>query len=70
MGIATQRGDLRARFDVETSAQRLVNYFEAMTEQMSEFARMCGKRSLRELSVEDLATTNYEISHHTPVPHV
>ena len=70
VGIATQRMDLRTRFDVEASARRLVNFFEAMTEQMSEFARMCGKRSIRDLGYEDLATTNYEISHHTPVAHV
>ena len=70
VGIATQRMELRARFDVETSTQRLVNYFEAMTEQMSEFARMCGRRSIHDLGYEDLATTNYEISHHTPVQHV
>ena len=70
VGIATQRMDLRARFDVETSAKRLVNFFEAMTEQMSEYARMCGKRRLQDLGYEDLVSTNYEISHHTPVPHV
>ncbi len=70
VGIATQRRDLRERFDVESSAQRLVNFFEAVREQMSEFARMCGKRRLRDLGYDDLASTNYEISHHTPVPHV
>ena len=70
VGIATQRRSLRERFDVESSAQRLVNYFEAMSEQMSEFARMCGKRRLHDLGYDDLASTNYEISHHTPVPHV
>ena len=70
VGIATQRMELRNRFDVETSTRRLVNFFEVMTEQMSEFARMCGKRCIHDLSYEDMATTNYEISHHTPVPHV
>ena len=70
VGIATQKMNLRARFDVETSKQRLVNFFEAMTEQMSEFARMCGKRSVHDLSYEDLATTSHEISRHTPVQHV
>lgn len=70
VGIATQRMDLRTRFDVEASSKRLVNFFEAMTEQVSEFARMCGKRSVHDLSYEDLATTNHEISMHTPVMHV
>jgi glutamate synthase domain-containing protein 2 len=43
VGIATQRQDLRDRFDVETSAQRLLHFFEAITAQMKDFARMCGR---------------------------
>jgi glutamate synthase domain-containing protein 2 len=70
VGIATQRMDLRERFDIESSAKRLHNFFEAMTEQMQDFARMCGRRSLHDLSVDDLATTSSEIAAHTPVPHV
>lgn len=70
VGIATQRMDLRSRFSVDQSTKRLVNFFEAMTEQISEFARMCGKRSVHDLSYEDLATTNHEISLHTPITHV
>ena len=62
--------DLRARFDVDQSTKRLVNFFVAMTEQMSEFARMCGKRHIHDLGYDDLATTNHEISLHTPVVHV
>lgn len=69
-GIATRRMDLRTRFEIVASARRLVNCFEAMTEQMSELARMCGKRSVHDLGYEDLATTSSEISHHTPVAHV
>ena len=70
VGIATQRQDLRDRFDVESSALRLHNYFEALTEQMMDFARMCGRENLRDLSYEDLATTSSEIASHTPIVHV
>ena len=70
VGIATQQLDLRARFGVEQSTKRLVNFFEAMTEQISEFARMCGKRRIHDLSYDDLATTNHEISLYTPIVHV
>jgi len=70
VGIATQRMDLRARFEVEQSTKRLVNFFEAMTEQMIEFARMCGKRNIHDLNYDDLATTHHEISSHTPIVHV
>ncbi len=70
VGIATQKMNLRDRFDHETSSVRLVNFFEALTEQMTDFARMCGKRNLHDLSPDDMVTTNTEIANHTPIPHV
>lgn len=70
VGIATQKMELRQRFDYTISAKRLVNFFEAWTEQMTDFARMCGKRSLHDLSYDDLATTSHEISQYTPIAHV
>jgi methylamine---glutamate N-methyltransferase subunit C len=70
VGIATQKSDLRERFDYLQSAKRLVNFFEAWTEQMTDFARMCGKRSIHDLSYHDLATTSHEIANYTPVVHV
>lgn len=42
VGIATQRQDLRDRFDYETSAKRLVNWLEAMTAQITDFAGCVG----------------------------
>lgn len=70
VGIATQKMELRQRFDYMVSAQRLANTFEAWEEQMTDFARMCGKRRLSDLTYEDLATTNHDIAQYTPVPHV
>jgi methylamine---glutamate N-methyltransferase subunit C len=70
VGIATQKLELRQRFDYMISAKRLANFFEAWTEQMTDFVRMCGKPSLRDLSYDDLATTSSEIAHYTPVAHV
>lgn len=70
VGIATQRMELRQRFDYNISANRLKNFFEAMTIQMSEFARMCGRRNIHDLNYEDLATTHHEIALYTPVAHV
>ncbi|MGB1289367.1 MAG: glutamate synthase, partial [Aggregatilineales bacterium] len=61
---------LRERFEMEKSAERLANYFEAMTVQMTDFARMCGRRNLADLSYADLATTSDDIARHTPVTHV
>lgn len=70
VGIATQKTELRERFDHEKSAKRLENFFEALTEQMTDFARMCGKRRLGDLSYEDLATTSSEIANFTPIVHM
>ncbi len=70
VGIATQQMELRQRFDQATSAQRLNHWLEAITEQMTDFARMCGKRSLHDLGYDDLATVSGEIANHTPIPHV
>ena len=69
VGIATQKANLRDRFDVDSSAKRLVNFFEAMEEQMTDFARMCGKRRLHDLSYDDMATSSSEIATHTPIAH-
>jgi glutamate synthase domain-containing protein 2 len=70
VGIATQKMELRQRFDYTVSAQRLANLFEAWTAQMTDFARMCGKPSLHDLDYDDLATTSSEIASFTPISHV
>lgn len=70
VGIATQKMELRQRFSVDKSAERLVNFFENMRLQLMDFARMCGRRSLFELSTEDMATVDSEIAAHTPIPHM
>jgi methylamine---glutamate N-methyltransferase subunit C len=70
VGIATQKMELRQRFDHMVSAKRLNSFFEAWTEQMTDFARMCGKRNLHDLSYADLATTNDDIARYTPIQHV
>ncbi|MEL6268494.1 MAG: FMN-binding glutamate synthase family protein, partial [Chloroflexota bacterium] len=70
VGIATQKMELRERFDYMVSAKRLVNFFEAWEEQITDFARMCGHERLHDLSYEDLATTSHDIAQYTPVVHV
>ena len=62
VGIATQRDHLRARLEVDKSAKRLGNYFDATVELMKVLARACGHHHLRELSVHDLTTWNADIA--------
>ncbi len=70
VGIATQNEKYRKRLDVETSANMLAKYFELTKSQLTDFARICGKRDISELSLDDLATTSEEIALYTDIYHV
>ena len=63
VGIATQKPHLRARLDVEKSAQQLANYLHATTELMQILARACGHDSLHKFSPADLTTFDREMAH-------
>jgi len=69
VGIATQRADLRERFDVEESSKRLVNFLEGTRQQVMEFARMCGRRRLADLGPADIVTTSDALSRYGAVRH-
>ena len=56
VGIATMKEDLRARLEIEKSARRLKNFFDASTELMKILARACGHRSLSDFSANDITT--------------
>ena len=69
MGIATQRADLRQRFDIEESSRRLVNFFEGTRRQLVEFARMCGRRRLADLGRQDVVTDDDALARYTGIRH-
>ena len=70
MGIATQDPALRARLDVENAARGLENFLRVSTEEIKDFARLTGNDDVHKLSIQDLCTTNSEISNHTEIEHV
>ena len=70
MGIATQDTELRSRFNVDESARRLENFLRVSTEELRDFARLTGNDDIHKLSINDLCTTNSEISNHTEIEHV
>lgn len=70
VGIATQDPELRKRFNVEKSSQRLTNYFNVINEELKTFARITGNTNIHDLSVYDLVTTNDEIAKYTNIKHV
>ena len=67
VGIATQRSDLRERFDIDTAAVMAGNFFSVVREQLADYCRILGKRDIHTLAVDDLVTTDSEISDHTGV---
>ncbi|MFW2390142.1 MAG: glutamate synthase-related protein [Polyangiales bacterium] len=69
VGIATQREDLRARLQIEKSAQQLANYFTATVELMKVLARGCGRAHLSDFVLDDLATWSADIAKLTGVPY-
>ncbi len=67
VGIATQKPHLRQRLQVEASAERLKNFFEATVSLMKVMARACGHRHLKDFSKEDLTTWNREMAYLTGI---
>ena len=61
-GIATQKAGLRQRLNVEKSAARLRNFFDASAELMQVMARACGHKSLSLFHSDDLATWHREMA--------
>ena len=62
VGIATQKPHLVSRLVIESSAQRLKNFFDASTELMKVLARACGHSKLSDLNIDDLTTFDREMA--------
>jgi len=69
-GITTQDPTLRSRLDIEKSAKGLENYLNVSTSELKDFARLTGNDDVHKLSIDDLCTTNTEISNYTEIEHV
>ena len=69
VGIATHDPILRKRLNVDRSAERLANFLKVSTEELRIFARLTGNDDVHDLSLDDLCTTNREISEHTDIVH-
>jgi len=69
VGVTTQKLELRERLDIDKSAKRLENYLRVCAEELADFARLTGNDDVHGLSIDDLCTTNFEISGHTNIKH-
>jgi len=69
VGIATQDPELRKRLDPDAAAKRVANFLNVSTKELATYARITGKNCVHDLSVDDLCTTNREISEFTNISH-
>ena len=68
VGIATQDPELAARLDIEAGAERVANFFHALTTEIQILARACGKGDVHHLEPEDLRALTMEASMITGLP--
>ncbi len=61
-GIATQKPELRARLDIQNSADRLARFFGATTDLMKVMARACGHDHLNKFNSDDITTWKKEMA--------
>jgi glutamate synthase domain-containing protein 2 len=68
VGITTQDPELMQRLDIEAGAERVANFFRAMTGEIQTLARACGKSDVHHLEPEDMRALSLEASMITGVP--
>ncbi len=68
VGITTQDADLTTRLSPEWGAQRLKNYLQVMTMELTTLARACGKSNVHHLEPEDLVALTVEAAAMAKVP--
>jgi len=68
VGITTQDHELMKRLDIDEGAERVVNFFHAMTLEIQMLARACGKVDVHDLEPEDLRALTLEASMITGTP--
>jgi glutamate synthase domain-containing protein 2 len=68
VGITTQDPALTARLEVNEAAERVANFFHALTSEIQMLARACGKSDVHHLEPEDLRALTLEASMITGLP--
>src|SRR5205807_8383083 len=68
VGITTQDPELEARLELDSAADRVFNFVQAMTMEMQMMARACGKSDVHHLEPEDLRALTLEASVITGIP--
>ena len=66
-GIATQQQHLRAKLNVEKSAQQLARFLKASVELMTVMARACGHTHLNQFNQADITTWKKDMAELTGI---
>lgn len=66
-GIATQQGHLRAKLNVQRSAEQLARFFHASVELMQVMARACGHSHLSQFNLNDITTWKKDVADLTQI---
>ena len=61
VGIATQKENLRARLQIQSSARQLFNFFNATNDLIKVISRACGHSDISAFNGDDLSTFNHDI---------
>ncbi len=69
VGVATQKEHLRARLNIEKSAEQLYNFLTASNTLIKVLARACGYDDISKFNINDLTTFNYDIHRLTGIPY-
>ncbi len=67
-GIATQNPELRAKIDIDASAQRLNRFFNTSVELMQVMARACGHDHLNQFNRHDLTSWKKDMAELAGIP--
>jgi glutamate synthase domain-containing protein 2 len=68
VGITTQDPELMKRLEIDAAAERVANWFHAVSAEIQILARACGKKDVHDLEPEDLRALTLEASLITGVP--
>lgn len=68
VGITTQDPELMKRLPIDEAAERVANFFHAVSAEIQMLARACGKSDVHDLEPEDLRALTLEASMITGVP--
>jgi glutamate synthase domain-containing protein 2 len=67
VGITTQDPALRARFSIEASRKRFVNFYKLTRDELQTLARINGRSNVHHLDLTDIFTISNEVAHNTDI---